>query len=242
MPPTSGASVSGLQPALLRQHRQRQPQPGERRAQVVRHPGQHGGALRHEAQDALLHAVEGAGRLAHLLRALRPDRARVAPHAERLRRPRQPPDRPHLVAHEQGGDHEQQQSAAHHPDHEQPDRPDIEPLARGGDLQHPVGQLDRDVHDTCGSASQSTLNGSPVCASAAARSSSIGPSTLVEPGCSSRRCGCSTMSSWNCVAALASSQSRSALAWVRCSSSSVSVISPATAVDSRRETMSRWLP
>ncbi len=82
----------------------------------------------------------------------------------------------------------------------------------------------------------------PVWASAAARSSSIGPSTLVEPGCSSRRCGCSVMSSWNWVAALASSQSRSALVWVRSSSSSVSVISPATAVDSRRETMSRWLP
>ena len=98
------------------------------------------------------------------------------------------------------------------------------------------------IATVCGSDTQSTSNGRPIWCNAAARSSSIGPSTLVEPRVSRRACGRMVMPSWNWVAALCSSQSRSALRWVRSSSSRVSVISPLTAPDSRRDTTSRWLP
>jgi len=53
-----------------RQHRQCQPQPRQRRAQIVRHAGQHLGPLHQKAADPFLHPIERGRRAAHLQRAL----------------------------------------------------------------------------------------------------------------------------------------------------------------------------
>ena len=81
-----GQVLLGL--GVARQHGQRQPHAGQRRAQVVADAGQHLGPLADEAADAFLHAVEGLRRLADLAGALRLDRPDIAAEAEGLRRRR----------------------------------------------------------------------------------------------------------------------------------------------------------
>ena len=112
----------------------------------MRDAGQHLGPLHQEAAHALLHPVERGRGLPHLGGALRPDRADIASHAERLGSRRQAPDRAHLIAHEQCGDAEQQHRHADDPEHEDVDRAGVEPLARRVDVQHAFRQLHADQH------------------------------------------------------------------------------------------------
>ena len=100
--------------------------------------------------------------------ALRPDRADVAPHAERLGRRGQAADRAHLVAHEQRGDAEQQQRGADQPEHEQVDRAGVQPLARRLHLQHARRAAARGSAPSAGRTSSPCVNGSRTFSSSAA--------------------------------------------------------------------------
>jgi hypothetical protein len=133
----------------LRQHGERETQTGQRRAQVVGDAGQHIRALRQEAQNPLLHPVEGKRRTPDLARALWPDRAAVAAHAEGLRRTREPADAPHLDAEKETGDDDEQDRGAADPAREDVERPGPEPLARHVDIHHAVVQLNAH-HDEIG--------------------------------------------------------------------------------------------
>ena len=100
------------------EQRELQLEAGQHGAQVVRHAGQHGGALLDGALDALLHLQEGLRGAAHLARAARPEVRRIAALAEALGRVGEPQDRPDLVAQEQDRDGEQHQRGADHPEQE----------------------------------------------------------------------------------------------------------------------------
>ena len=129
--------------SVRRHDREREAQPGERRAQVVGDAGEHLGALDQEAADALLHPVEGGGGLADLGGAFRADGADVAAHAEGLGGGGEAADRAHLVAHEQRGDQEQHAGSAHDPEQEDVDRGGVEALHRDGDVQHALVAVGR---------------------------------------------------------------------------------------------------
>ena len=84
-------------------------------AQIVRHPGQHGGALLDRALDADFHFQEGGGGAAHFACAARAEIRNLAALAERLGGVGQPHDRPDLVAQEQNGDGQHHERGSDHP-------------------------------------------------------------------------------------------------------------------------------
>ena len=129
-----------------RHHRQREPQAGERRAQIVRDAGQHLGALEQETAHALLHPVECGAGPAHLGGAFRPDRTGIATHAEGLGGRGEAANGTHLVPHEQSGDQEQHARRTDDPDQEDIDRAGVEALAGDPDVEHALGQLDTNQH------------------------------------------------------------------------------------------------
>lgn len=132
------AQCGGLDCAFAWDHGEGEAHSGEGGSQVMRHAGQHGGALGHEARDAVLHAVEGDGGLAHFLCAFGADGAGVAPEAELFGGAGEAADGADLVAHEERGDDEEQHGAAECPDDEEPELPDIESFAGGVDIEHAV--------------------------------------------------------------------------------------------------------
>ena len=89
-------------------------------AQIVRHAGEHGGALLDRALDADFHFQKCGRRAPHLARAARPEVRRLAALAERLGGVGEPHDRPDLVAQEQDGDEQHNQRGRHHPEQEYP--------------------------------------------------------------------------------------------------------------------------
>ena len=136
---SSSASGESLEQGEL------QAEAGEDRAQVVADAGEHGGALVDLALDALLHVVEGDGRLAHLAGAARRKAGHRAALAEGVDRRRQAQDRADLVAQEDDGDGEQHDRGRHHPPDEDERIGDIGLGARGEDAQHVVVELDADL-------------------------------------------------------------------------------------------------
>ena len=82
------------------EQRQLELEAGQHGAQVVRHAGQHRGALLDRALDARLHLDEGLRGAAHLARAARPEVRHLAALAEALGGVGEPQDRPDLVAQE----------------------------------------------------------------------------------------------------------------------------------------------
>ena len=91
-------------------HRERQLEPGEHRAQVVADAVQHRRALLARAFDAPLHLDEGVAGLTHLARAARLE-LDVAALAEIFRGAAEPQDRADLVAQEQDRHRDQHQEA-----------------------------------------------------------------------------------------------------------------------------------
>ncbi len=94
------ASISGP----LAEQRQLELEARQDRAQVVRHAGEHRGALLHRALDAALHLDEGLRGAAHLARAARPEARHLAALAEAFGGVGEAQDRPDLVAQEQDRD------------------------------------------------------------------------------------------------------------------------------------------
>ena len=90
----------------------------EHGAQVVRHAGQHRGALLDGALDARLHLDEGLRRAPHLARAARTEIRHFAALAETFGGVGQPQDRLDLVAQEDDGDADQHRRGADHPEQE----------------------------------------------------------------------------------------------------------------------------
>ena len=118
---------------------------GQDRAQVVRHAGQHGGALLDRALDAPLHLEEGLRRAAHLARPARAEVRHLAALAETLGGVGEPQDRPDLIAQEQDGDRDQHQRGADHPEQEDLG---IRRVGRAAPREHPhhrIVELDADL-------------------------------------------------------------------------------------------------
>ena len=86
-----------------------QPQPRQRRLQVVRHRGQHARAAVEVAVQAVLHGVEGARRIAQLARAALGQLRAGAFRGRRCPRPRQLRQRPGDVARREVQHHHQDQ-------------------------------------------------------------------------------------------------------------------------------------
>ena len=125
-------------------HGELQLHPGQRRAQVVADAGEQLGALGDLAPDALAHDDEGGRRLAHLAGALGLEIAHRQALAEAVGGLGEAAHRADLVAQEEDGDGEQHDRGADHPHDEDVGGAAEHPLARGGDVEHPVFQLDAD--------------------------------------------------------------------------------------------------
>ena len=119
---------------------------GERRAQIMRHPGQHFRALDDLPLDALAHEQEGRSRLAYLGGAGGLEVGHVTTLAEAVRGGRQSADGTDLVAHEHGGDRKQDKRGSRHPHDEDVGGRAEQPLARREHLKHAVRKLDVDFH------------------------------------------------------------------------------------------------
>ncbi len=97
------------------EQRQFELEAGEDGAQIVRHAGQHGGALLDAALDPAFHFQEGEGGAANLARAARAEVRHLASLAEAFGRIGKPQDRADLVAQEHHRDGDQHQRGADHP-------------------------------------------------------------------------------------------------------------------------------
>ena len=133
---------------VFRHHRQLQLHPGQRRAQVVGHTGQHLGALADLADDPRPHRDECGRRLTHLPGALGFEVGNVAALAERVRDAGEALDRPDLVAHEDRRHPQQDQRSSDRPQDEDVDGRTEQPVARSHHRQHPFRQLHLDDDET----------------------------------------------------------------------------------------------
>ena len=119
---------------------------GQDGAKVVRHAGQHRGALLDRALDARFHLDEGLRRAADFAGAARMEIRRLAALAETFRRVRQPQDRLDLVAQEQHRDDQQDRRGADHPEQEDFRIRRIGGAALRENPHHRVVELDADFH------------------------------------------------------------------------------------------------
>ena len=95
------SDLSSVDRRVVAEDFQRQLHPRQRRAQIVRHAGQHLGALPDLALDAVAHRQKGDRRLADLDRTLDLEKRHVPALAETVGRRRQPAQRLDLVAQKQ---------------------------------------------------------------------------------------------------------------------------------------------
>ena len=102
-----GLELGGCRVLLLEGNGE--PHPRQRRAQIVRHAGQHLGALGHLAVQPLAHLEEGHAGLAHFGGAFEAEARNVAALAEIVGGDSEAAQRLDLVAHEERGDDEQHQ-------------------------------------------------------------------------------------------------------------------------------------
>ena len=137
----------GVDFGAVAEQRQFELEPGEDCAQVVRHPGEHGGALLDRPLDAAFHFQEGGGRAPNLAGAARTEVRRLAALAEGFGGVGQAHDRTNLIAQESDGDGEHDQRGRNHPDQENPGIRIVDIGALGEDAHHGVVQLDPNLDD-----------------------------------------------------------------------------------------------
>ena len=130
--------------SVVGDQRQRQLHTGQRRAQIVRHAGEHFGALTDLTLDAVAHPDERGGRLPDLESALdlcEDDRASLP---EPVRGRREPAQRFYLIAQENAGDAKQDHRRADHPKNKNIGGGCIQAAERYMRQQETVVELDRD--------------------------------------------------------------------------------------------------
>ena len=126
--------------------RQLELEASEQGAQIVRHAGQHGGALLDGALDAPFHFNESLRGPSHFAGAARTKPGDFAALAEALGRIGQRQNRTDLIAQEQDRHREQHQRRAHHPQQENLRIGRVGSAATGEDPQDRVVKLDADLN------------------------------------------------------------------------------------------------
>ena len=116
-------------------------------AQIVRHAGQHRGALLDGALDACFHFQEGRGSPADFPRAARPEVRRLAALAEGFGGVGQADDRANLIAQEGNRNGEHDQRSRDHPKQKDPGIRIVDIGAAGEHPHHRVVELNADFHD-----------------------------------------------------------------------------------------------
>ena len=119
---------------------------GQDGTQIVRHAGQHRGALLDGALDARFHLQKRLRGAAHFTRAAGTEVRRLTALAEAFGGIGQPQDRPDLVAQEQHRDDQQDRRGTDHPEQENLGIRGVSRAALREDAHHGVIELNPDLH------------------------------------------------------------------------------------------------